>query len=95
MRHHLSRLRGNSKKGPSFAKMLSTIAPLAKNVKGLTVQHLRYQKGQMELLIDLPDLETLERFKQTLSSRTPWNVELKSANSAENKVEGRMLIYEK
>ncbi len=95
MRHHLSRLRGSSKTGPSFAKMLSTIGPLAKREKNLLVQHLRYQKGQMELLIDLPDLQTLERFKQTLSSRTPWNVELKSANSSDNKVQGRILIYEK
>ncbi len=95
MRHHLSRLRGSNKQGPSFAKMLATIAPLAKGVKGLKIQNLRYQKGQMELLIELPDLQTLERFKQTLSSRSPWNVELKSANSTENKVQGRMLIYEK
>jgi len=95
MRHHLSRLRGSSKQGPTFAKMLATIAPLAKGVKGLKIQNLRYQKGQMELLIELPDLQTLERFKQTLSSRSPWNVELKSANSTDNKVQGRMLIYEK
>ncbi len=95
MRHHLSRLRGNSKQNISFAKMLAGIGPLAKNVKGLKIQNLHYQKGQMELLLELPDLQTLESFKQTLSSRTPWKVELKSANSTDNKVQGRMLIYEK
>ncbi|VAX11511.1 hypothetical protein MNBD_GAMMA25-1012 [hydrothermal vent metagenome] len=95
MRHHLSRLRGNAKQGPSFAKMLATIGPLAKREKNLAIQHLRYQKGQMELLMDLPDLQALERFKQTLSKRTPWEIELKSANSADNKVQGRMLIHEK
>ncbi len=95
MRHHLSRLRGANKQGPSFAKMLSTIGPLAKREKNLQITNLRYQKGQMELLMELPDLQSLERFKQTLSSRTPWNVELKSANSTNNKVQGRMLIYEK
>jgi len=95
MRHHLSRLRGSGKQGPSFAEMLSTIGPLAKKVKGLKVQNLRYQKGQIELLMDFPDLQTLERFKQTLAEQTPWSVELKSANSTDNKVQGRMLIYEK
>ncbi|HEB85516.1 MAG TPA: type II secretion system protein GspL [Gammaproteobacteria bacterium] len=95
MRHHLSRLRGSNKQGLSFAEMLSTIAPLAKSTKGLKIQNLHYQKGQMELQIELPDLQTLESFKQTLSSRTPWKVELKSANSTDNKVQGRMVIYEK
>lgn len=95
MRHHLARLRGSNKQGLSFAKMLSTIAPLAKSIKGLKIQNLHYQKGQMELLVELPDLQTLESFKQILSKRTPWKVELKSANSSENKVQGRMLIHEK
>lgn len=95
MRHHLSRLRGSNKQSLSFAKMLATIGPLAKNTKGLKIQNLHYQKGQMELLLELPDLQTLESFKQTLSSRTPWKVELKSASSTDNKVQGRMLIYEK
>ncbi|NOZ37051.1 MAG: type II secretion system protein GspL [Gammaproteobacteria bacterium] len=95
MRHHLSRLRGSNKQSISFAKMLATIGPLAKNIKGLKIQNLHYQKGQMELLLELPDLQSLEKFKQTLSSRTPWKVELKSANSTDNKVQGRMLIYEK
>ncbi len=95
MRHHLSRLRGSNKQGLSFAEMLSTIAPLAKSMKGLKIQNLHYQKGKMELQIELPDLQTLESFKQTLSSRTPWKVELKSANSTDNKVQGRMVIYEK
>lgn len=94
MRHHLSRLRGSNKQSISFAKMLSTIGPLAKNIKGLKIQNLHYQKGQMELLLELPDLQSLENFKQTLSSRTSWKVELKSANSTDNKVQGRMLIYE-
>ncbi len=95
MRHHLSRLRGSNKQGLSFAKMLSVIGPLAKSMKGLKIQSLHYQKGKMELLIELPDLQTLESFKQTLSTRTPWKVELKSANSSDNKVQGRMLIHEK
>ncbi len=93
MRHHLARLRGNREQGPSFAAMLSAIAPLAKQQKGLVVRHLRYQKGRMELLMELPDLQSLEAFKQTLSRRTPWKVELKSANASEGKVQGRMLIY--
>ncbi|HEB55875.1 MAG TPA: type II secretion system protein GspL [Gammaproteobacteria bacterium] len=95
MRHHLSRLRGSNKRSISFDKMLASIGPLAKNVKGLKIQNLHYKKGQLELLLELPDLQTLENFKQTLSSRTPWNVELKSASSTDNKVQGRMLIYEK
>ena len=51
--------------------------------------------GQMEILLETPDLQSLENLKNRLSDAVPWNVELKSANSSENKVQGRILISEK
>lgn len=95
MRHRLSQLSGNAGSGPGFSEMLAKVAPITARTPKTSVSYLRYQKGQMELLLELPDLQTLEALKNRLSEGTPWQVELKSANSSENKVQGRLLIYKK
>ena len=94
MRQNLAKMRGRSnKKGASFEEMLAKIGPLTRSSKNMTIQQLRYQNGRMEVLLELPDLQTLESFKQTLTTRTPWQIELKTANASDNKVQGRILIH--
>ncbi|MCW9025134.1 MAG: type II secretion system protein GspL [Gammaproteobacteria bacterium] len=96
MRQHLSKLKGkNQSQGASFEEMLSKIGPLTKQTKKLNIEHLRYQQGRLEIVLELPDLQSLESFKQTLSDKTPWQVELKTANASDNKVQGRILIQNK
>ncbi len=75
-----------------FRDMLTQIAPVAKSAKNLKVLNLRYHRSQMELLVELPDLESLEGFKQQLQQNTRWEVTLKSADASEDKVLGRLLI---
>ena len=91
MKHHLKQLRGQSQ-GQSFNLLVSQLAPVTKQVDNVSVQHLRYHEGQMELLLELPDLQSLETLKQRLSKATSWRVELKSANTGDNKVQGRIVI---
>ncbi len=93
MRSRVAELRGKgSGNGPDFSQMLAKVAPVFANSKGVTAQHLRFQMGQMEILLETPDLQSLENLKNRLSDAVPWEVELKSANSTENKVQGRILI---
>jgi general secretion pathway protein L len=75
-----------------FTEILADIAPIAQKTKGLYVEQLRYNQGRIEVLLEMPDLEALERFKQRLSDATPWEIELKSANASGKKVQGRLLI---
>jgi hypothetical protein len=49
----------------------------------------------MEILLETPDLQSLEDLKNRISTAVPWEVELKSAQSTENKVQGRILIFGK
>lgn len=96
MRSRIAELRGKGRSsGPDFSQMLAMVAPVVANTKGVTAQHLRYQTGQMEILLETPDLQSLENLKNRLGDAVPWEVELKSANSTENKVQGRILIFEK
>jgi len=75
-----------------FREMLTQIAPVAKSTQNIKVLHLRYHRNQIELLVELPDLESLEGFKQQLQQNTRWEVTLKSADASENMVLGRLLI---
>lgn len=75
-----------------FRDMLTQIAPVAKSTTNIKVLNLRYHRSQMELLVELPDLESLEGFKQQLQKNTSWEVTLKSADASEDKVLGRLLI---
>jgi len=96
MRNRVAELRGKDRgSGPDFSQMLAKVAPVVANTKGVNAQHLRYQLGQMEILLETPDLQSLEDLKNRLAAAVPWEVELKSANSIENKVQGRILIFEK
>ena len=96
MRSRVAELRGKGRgSGPDFSQMLARVAPVFANSKGVTAQYLRYQMGQMEISLETPDLQSLENLKNRLSEAVPWEVELKSANSTENKVQGRILIFEK
>ena len=96
MRNRVAELRGKGRgSGPDFSEMLAKVAPVVADSKGVTAQHLRFQTGQMEILLETPDLQSLEGLKNRLSDAVPWEVELKSANSTENKVQGRILISEK
>ncbi len=92
MRHHLNQLRGNSEGEGSFTTLLAQIAPAAAKMKNVHIKNLRYHQGQMELLLELPDLQSLETLKRRMSEATTWRVELKSANASDNKVQGRIQI---
>jgi type II secretory pathway component PulL len=96
MKSRLAQLRGSGRgSGPDFSEMLAKVAPVVAKAKKVDAQHLRYQSGQMEILLYTPDLQTLEGLKNQISDAVPWEVELKSANSTEKKVEGRIVIYRK
>jgi general secretion pathway protein L len=96
MKSRLAELRGKGPgSGPDFSNMLAKVAPVVSKAKDVEAQHLRYQSGQMEILFITPDLQTLENLKNSISNAVPWEVELKSANSTEKKVEGRIVIFRK
>lgn len=96
MKSRLSELRGTGQgSGPGFSEMLAKVAPVVAKAKGVDAQYLRFQSGQMEILLITPDLQSLENLKNQISNAVPWEVELKSANSTEKKVEGRIVIFRK
>jgi general secretion pathway protein L len=55
------------------------------------LQRLDYRQGSFELLLELPDLQSLENFKQALVKQG-LNVEIRAAESRQNKVEARLRV---
>ncbi len=93
MKHRLRQLRGSSNSaGPSFNEMIAQVAPVLAKSEKLNITNLRFVQGQMQLKLELPDLQSLEKLKQALVDNTDWKIELKSANATEDKVEGRIVI---
>lgn len=93
MRQRLEELRKRSGKAESgFTEMMVKSAPVLQQAPGLKLQALRYQNGQMDLELEVRDLDSLEQLKENLIKTGGWQVEIQSASSTENKVQGRLQV---
>jgi len=94
MNSDMKRLRGDeSDSGPGFSHLMAQLAPAAAKHKTANFTQLRYRLGKMELMLEIPDLQSLDALKQSLSKATDWKVELKTANASVDKVQGRIVIF--
>jgi general secretion pathway protein L len=93
MRQRLEELRKRSGKTESgFTEMLARSAPVLQQTPGLILNALRYQQGQMDIELEVRDLNSLEQLKEKLIKTGNWQVEIQSASSSENKVQGRIQV---
>lgn len=93
MRQKLKELRKQSGKAEGgFTEMMVKSAPLLKKSPGLKLQSLRYHDGKMDIDLEIKDLQSLEQLKEDLIKAGSWEVDIQSASSAENKVQGRIQV---
>ena len=93
MRQKLKELREKSGKAESgFTEMMIKSAPILQKSPGLKLQSLRYHEGRMDIDLEIRDLQSLEQLKENLIKVGDWQVEIQSASSAENKVQGRLQV---
>lgn len=93
MRQKLKELREKSGKAESgFTEMMVKSAPVLQKAPGLKLQSLRYHDGRMDLDLEIRDLQSLEQLKENLAKVGNWKVEIQSASSEENKVQGRLQV---
>jgi general secretion pathway protein L len=92
MEQKLKQLRGSgSTDEVGFLNLLSASAPSFKNAKGVVMKNLRYKNGALDIDLEAPSLQAIDRLKQTLG-RAKLSVEIQSAASKNNKVQGRLQI---
>jgi len=93
MKSRLRQLRGGgSSSGTPFSEMLTLVSPITSKVDKLTIHHMKYNPGKMELTLDLPSMQSIEALKKQLTEETPYEIEIKSANAGEKNVQARMII---
>ena len=93
MRQRLEELRERSGKAEGgFTEMLVRSAPVLQQAPGLKLNALRYHDGRMDLELEVRDLNSLEQLKENLIKTGNWQVEIQSASSVENKVQGKLQV---
>lgn len=88
-----TRTQGNeAADGAGLTSMLGMAAPILADEPGLEVQALRFQPGRLDLDLELQDLQSLDRIKARLEQQSGWIVEIQSASTRAERVEGRLLL---
>lgn len=78
--------------GGGFVAVMASIGPQLAAHTALEVQTINYRDGRLDLDLRVPDLQQLDRLKQTLSGASGWRVEIASARSEGDRVEGRLRL---
>jgi len=83
---------GNTVSKISFLNLLSDSGKAFNQTSGLVLRSARYKNGVLDVEIDVPNLQALDRLKQQLAENKGMSVEIQSAASRNNKVQGRLQI---
>lgn len=93
MERKLAELRGE---GPvsnaGFMKLIAESGQVLRDTQGLILQSVRFKTGELDVELEVPSLQMLDELKQKLSSQGGLLVEIQSAASKDNKVQGRLQI---
>jgi len=88
----LKELQGGSADDKAFMELLATSGPSFTGASGVQLRSLRYKNGIMDVELEAPSLQSLDKLKQTLVETAKMDVEIQSAAAKDNKVQGRLQI---
>ncbi len=92
MERQLTALQGGGH-GGAFAYLLATSGPVLGGIEGLELRNLRYRQDELELELELKDLASLDRLRESLQQQS-LTVDVRGATTRENKVESRIALRE-
>ena len=92
MTRALKILRGGGDGNNSFLTLLAHAGKILKDTDGISLRSLRYKGDKLDVGLNLPDLQTLDKLKQRLKDEAKLSVEIISASSRNGKVESRLSI---
>lgn len=89
----LARLDGRSAAtAGGLAQVLAVAAPALAADPGIELRSLRFLQGELDLDLRLTGLDVLERLRERLAATQEWQVEIRSANALEDRVESRLVL---
>lgn len=93
MEAKLKELRGGGgSNGSSFVNMMGKVGPVFNRTSDLQLANIRYKTGQLDIELSVPSLQVLDQLKQQLAAIEGLDVEIHSAASKDNLVQGRLQI---
>jgi len=93
MKQELDKLKGKgSVKKVNFLSLLADSGTAFKQTSGLVLRSVRYKNGALDVELEVPSLQVLDQLKQKLVKAKKLKVEIQSAQSRKNIVQGRLQI---
>ena len=93
MERKLQELRGgDSGAGKQFLALLADTGAVLRQSNGVVIRNVRYKNSEMDLELEVPNLQVLDQLKNKLTAENKLTVEIQSAASKDDKVQGRLHI---
>ncbi len=92
MQRGLEKLRGGSGQNDGLLALLTQAGAVLKDTSGASLRTLRFKNGKLDVDVNMPDLQSLDKLKQRLSDEAKLKVEIVSASSRDGKVESRLSL---
>jgi general secretion pathway protein L len=92
MQRGLEKLRSGGGQNDGLLPLLAQAGAVFKDTDGVVLRTLRFKANKLDVDIEMPDLQSLDKLKQRLSDEARLSVEIVSASSREGKVESRLAL---
>lgn len=91
MERALEKLQGGGG-NQGFLGLLTKSGKIFRDTSGIHLRSIRFRDNKLDVDMDLPDLQSLDKLKSRLKAEAGLNVEIVSASSRSGKVESRLSI---
>ncbi len=92
MQRGLEKLRDSGGQSDGLLALLAQAGAVLKDTPGASLRTLRFKGSKLDVDVNMPDLQSLDKLKQRLSEEAKLNVEIVSASSRDGKVESRLSL---
>ena len=92
MQRGLEKLRDGGGQRDGLLALLAQAGAVLKDTPEASLRTLRFKANKLDVDVNMPDLQSLDKLKQRLSDEANLKVEIVSASSRDNKVESRLSL---
>jgi len=92
MQRGLEKLQGGGGQNDGLLALLAQAGAVLKDTPGASLRTLRFKGNKLDVDVNMPDLQSLDKLKQRLNDEAKLRVEIVSASSRDGKVESRLSL---
>lgn len=83
---------GSTNDHESFIVLAMEAGAALTKASGLVMRSIRYKNGELDVEVEVPNLQVLDKLKQDIGATNKLSVKIQSASQKDNKVQGRLQI---